>query len=118
MTLFAKQDAPNVPAYTITDNGEMVGTITCFPNEGVAYTVHALGYSMTRYTAKTIAQALEGARADYLALLDGTSELYEAFDRDEQDEDDIEDEDGDLAMIRHAENRAQEWADREASFPW
>ena len=112
MTLFAKQDAPNVPAYTIEENGEMVGTITDFPGEGVAYTVRALGLEFTSYEFKTIAAALEDARKQYAALLDGTSICYEEGPEWE----DIEDEDGEIAAMRAAENAAERWAQQDEGY--
>lgn len=115
MALFAKQTTPNVPVFDITAEGESVGTITNLPNEGVAWTINVLDVVTTSYDATTIHGALAAARAAYLEIMAGTHWVQTM---DEQDEDFIEDEDGEMAYMIMMERRAEShWdADQEPHY--
>lgn len=103
--LTAEQVQRNVPIFNILAEGEDVGTITNFPGEGVVYTLRVLDVQTTNYTCKTIHGALEHAREAYLQILAGKHDAQQYVE-----EDYIEDEDGELARMRHAEDEAERWA--------
>lgn len=104
MPLFAKQTNAGIPIFAITAEGEDVGTITNMPGEGVAFTVRVLDVTTTSYEATTIHGALEMARRAYLAILEG------AHDVQQEQEEYIEDEDGEMAYMRMMEDRAERGA--------
>jgi RPA family protein len=98
----AKQDNIEVPVYDLIAkrSGEVVGLITNFPGEGVVFTLRAEGVTTTDYSARTIHAALDAARTQYDEILKGHHWL-------QQVEDHIEDEDGELAAMRAAEDKAE-----------
>ena len=100
----AKQENIEVPAYDLMHKGAVVGLITDFPREGVVFTLRYEGLTVTHYTPRTVAEALEMARRDWAEFEAGTHFCQEP------EPEFIEDEDGELAAMRAAEDAAERWA--------
>ena len=101
----AKRSAPNTPTWDLYYDDTLVGFMSSFPGEGPMATVRLYQGSVdaTSVEATTLHKCLWLARAAYEDL------RYE----NEAQEEHIEDEDGEIAAMRHAENKAEEWAMRD-----
>lgn len=104
--MIAKQENIEVPVYDLMVKGVAVGIMTNLPMEGgPRYTIRHEGAQVTGgYSARTIAEALAQARDDWAELEAGTHYCQQP------EPDYIEDEDGEEAAMRAAENRAELWA--------
>jgi hypothetical protein len=93
----AKQVQKDIPIYDLLKDGNEIGTLTIFPGEGPMATVHHQGDQAT-VSGSTIHQCLMNAKEEYLAIVNGERQIEEH----------IEDEDGELARMRHEENIAEQ----------
>lgn len=110
--MIAKQENIEVPVYDLMVNGECVGVMTHLPMEGgPRYTIRHGDAELTGgYSVKTIAEALEEARANWAEFEAGTHWLQQP------EPEWIEDEDGEEAAMRAAEDRALAWAERDEAY--
>ncbi len=101
----AKRSAPNTPTWDLYYDDTLAGFMSSFPGEGPMATVRLYQGSVdaTSVEATTLHKCLWLARAAYEDL------RYE----NEAQEEYIEDEDGELAAMRHAENEAEYYSMRD-----
>jgi len=115
MTQFiAKRTAKDVPIWDLLDGDKDIGVLTVFPGEGPMATVHdeATGRKTTIHNAASIHEALVRAKEAYLDFFNPIFLAWEAEQMEKyQDEDQIEDEDGEIARMRHLENKAAAFYD-------
>lgn len=105
MGIIAKQVQDGVPIYDLLDAGLEVGSMTSFPGEGPTATVRTCNGPQT-VSAITLHECLVAANGIF----------RDAKEFEQQVDEYIEDEDGELARMRYEENKAQEWADQDPYY--